>query len=186
MSSGADAGRSAAGASTFEERFPVARVDSALGGRVLAKVRQLAGKQEKPGVAAVELDGELVDIGAAAAEAGRQRKRDRPGSGIDRAEEAGRELRPGLGDEGNAVAGLDAERDEAAGMGERVLAQLGVGVGLGEGAAGVVEIEPALALRSIIERFAKRGEVGNPAGQIVHGRSRTRRGELGISSGRCE
>ena len=89
-----------------------------------ANVGELGGNEEQGRVGAVELDLELVDIGVAAAEAGRERQRHRPGAGIDRAEESGGEFGAGLGDQGEPVARLDSERDEAAGVGKRVLAKL--------------------------------------------------------------
>ena len=82
--------------------------------RARPKSASSGGIEEQRRVAAFELHRELVDIGIAPAEAGRQRQRHRPGAGIDRAEEAGGELGAGLGDQRDAVAGLDAERDEAA------------------------------------------------------------------------
>ena len=121
------------------------------------------GIEEQRRVAALELDRQLVDIGFAPAEAGRQRQRHRPGAGIDRAEEGGGEFGAGFGDQRDPVARLDAQRDEAARVGQCVVAQLGIGIGPRERAAGVVEIEPATALGGIIERFADRREVGEAA-----------------------
>jgi hypothetical protein len=48
-------------------------------------------------------------------------------------------------------------------MGQRVLAQLGIRIGADQRAAGVVEIHAAMALGGIIERVAKRREIGDPA-----------------------
>ena len=67
-------------------------------------------------IAAGQHDDQLVDIGFAPAEAGRQRQRHRPQAGIDRAEEAGGEFGAGLGDQREPVALFEAQRDEAAGM----------------------------------------------------------------------
>ena len=142
-----------------------------------AKSASSAGIEEQRRVAAVELDLQLVDIGFAAAEAGRQRQRHRPRAGIDRAEEAGGEFGPGLGDQRDAVAGLEPERDEAAGVGERILAQLGIRIGARQRSAGVVEIEAAAALRGIIERLAEGREIGDPARQVVEWSGSPRAGQ---------
>ena len=117
-------GRPGAG-SIVVEALPVARVDAGIGGGLAAEFGELGGKRNSAGSQLFSWTVELIDIGFAPAEAGRQRQRHRPGAGIDRAEEAGGEFGAGLGDQRDAVARLDAERDEAAGVGQRVLAQLG-------------------------------------------------------------
>jgi hypothetical protein len=49
------------------------------------------------------------------------------------------------------------------GGGERVLAQLGIGIGPDQDSARIVKIEPAAALRRVIERLPERFEVGKAA-----------------------
>jgi hypothetical protein len=61
-------------------------------------------------------------------------------------------------------------RDQAVGGGERVLAQLAEGVGAGQLAARIVEVEAAHALRGIIQRLAQACEIGEAARQRVRGR----------------
>ena len=68
---------------------------------------------------------------------------------------------------------------------ERVLAQLGKRIGQRQNAAGIVEIEPALALRRIIERVAERGEIGQASRQRVERRSPARRARVRLSLRRC-
>src|SRR4051812_11727628 len=85
----------AGGAVERGQALPVAGSDSTLRRGGFGQFGQLGREQQKPGVAAVELDAELLDIGVAAAEAGREGERDRPRAGIDRSEEAGGELRAG-------------------------------------------------------------------------------------------
>ena len=59
-------------------------------------------------VATAQLRGDLVDIGFAAAKAGRQRQRHRQGAGIDGGKKGSGKARPGFGDQRDAIAGLDA------------------------------------------------------------------------------
>src|SRR3546814_11238361 len=82
---------------------------------------------------------------------------------MDGAEEERGEFGPGLGDQRDAVAGLDPGGDQAIGGETRVVAQLAVAVGAHEAPARIVEIEPAAALRRIVERTADGGEVGEAA-----------------------
>src|SRR3546814_4359650 len=82
---------------------------------------------------------------------------------MDGAEEERGEFGPGLGDQRDAVAGLDPGGDQAIGGETRVVAQLAVAVGAHEAPARIVEIEPAAALRRIVERLADGGEVGEAA-----------------------
>ena len=127
-------------------RFPFAARDAELGGGVAGEDGELGRVEEQRRVAAGEHDLQLLDIGLAAAEAGRQRQRNRPSAGIDRAEESGGEFGAGLGDQRETVAGLEAEGDEAARIGQRVVAQLGIGIGADQRAARIVEIEAAACL----------------------------------------
>ncbi len=164
----------------IRQRIPIARGNSGnLGGRA-AEVGELGRIEQKRRIAAIELYGELLDIGFAPAEAGRQRQRHRPGAGIDRAEKAGGEFRAGFRDQGNPIARFQAEGNEAIGVRKRVLAQLGIGVGPGQRAAGIMEIEPARAGRRIIQRLPERFEIGGATGQGVE-RGRCARGR----EGRC-
>src|SRR3954462_1845794 len=64
------------------ERLPFARRYARLPGSRRAEFRKLGRIEEQLGIAALELHAELVDVGLAATEARRQRKRDRPGTGI--------------------------------------------------------------------------------------------------------
>ena len=65
-------------------------------------------------------------------------------------------------------------------MVQRVAAELGIGIGANESAAGIVEIHSAHALGGIIERVAKRGEIRDTAGKAI-GRRRTTGGrKLGV------
>src|SRR3546814_20408809 len=82
---------------------------------------------------------------------------------MDGAEEERGEFGPGLGDQRDAVAGLDPGGDQAIGGETRVVAQLAVAVGAHEAPARIVEIEPAAALRRIVERLADGGAVGEAA-----------------------
>src|SRR3546814_20046149 len=79
------------------------------------------------------------------------------------AEEERGEFGPGLGEQRDAVAGLDPGGDQAIGGETRVVAQLAVAVGAHEAPARIVEIEPAAALRRIVGRLADGGEVGKAA-----------------------
>src|SRR3546814_4746022 len=80
-------------------------------------------KDEQAGIAARELDAQLLDIRFLAAERRRQRQRHRPGAGIDRAEEQGGEFGSGFGDEGDSVSRGDPARDQAIGAVERIAAR---------------------------------------------------------------
>ena len=113
---------------------------AALGGGGGGEFGQLGREEEQRGIAARQHDDELVDISVAPAEAGRQRQRHGPQPGVDRAEEAGGEFGAGLGDQREPVALGEAERHEAPGMGKRIVAQLGIGIGAHEAPARVVEI----------------------------------------------
>jgi len=123
-------------------------------------------------VAAGELHAELLDIGIAPAERGRQRQRHGPAAGIDHAEEQGREIRAGLGDQRDAVLGLDAGRNQTARHGQRIVTQFRIGVGPGQRAARVMEVETTHACGGIIQRLAERCEVGQTARQRIFGRRR--------------
>src|SRR3546814_15629691 len=68
-----------------------------------------------------------------------------------------------LGDQRDAVAGLHASGDQAIGGKQRIVAQFAIAVGAHETSARIVKIEPAAALRGIVERFADGGEVGEAA-----------------------
>jgi hypothetical protein len=70
------------------------------------------------------------------------------------------------------VLGLHAAGDEAAGAGERVEPQLREGVGALQLAAGVVEIQPALAGGGVVEGFAESGKVGKAAHAAIIGGGR--------------
>ena len=120
-------------------------------------------------VAAFEHHQQLRDISLAPAKAGRERKRHRPQPGIDRAEEKGGEFGSGLGHQGDAIAGGEAERDEAAGVGERIVAQGRIRISVRQGPARVVEIHSARSTGGIIERVAERFEIGETARQSVAG-----------------
>ncbi len=133
---------------------------------------ELVGIEEMGRIGAVELDLELVDIGIAASERGRQRQRHRPGAGIDGAEEEGGELRAGLGDDRDPVLRPHPRRDQPPGGGERVGAELGIRIGADQHSARIVEVEAANAPGRIIERVPKRFEVGEAARQRVRGRRR--------------
>src|SRR3546814_7172045 len=66
-------------------------------------------------------------------------------------------------DQRDAVAGLHAGGDQAIGGKQRIVAQFAIAVGAHETSARIVKIEPAAALRGIVERFADGGEVGEAA-----------------------
>ena len=91
----------------FGQAFPIARLDAELldGGDGI--FGQLGREEEQLRVAAGQHDDQLVDVGVASSEAGREWQRDRPQTGIDRAEEAGREFGAGLGNERESVALLE-------------------------------------------------------------------------------
>ena len=133
---------------------------------------QLGRVEEQGGIGAVELHLELLDIGIAAAEGGGQRQRDRPGAGVERAEEQGDELRRRLGDQRDAVARLDAARDQSARARGGVRAQLGIGIDAHERRPRVMEVHAARAAGGIIERLGHRREIGAAARQSVIGRGR--------------
>ena len=144
---------------------------------------ELVGIDQQARVATVELDAQLVDIGLRAAEAGRQRQRHRPGTGVDGAEEQRGEFRPGLGDQRDAVLGLHAHRDQAVRLFQRIGAQFGERIGAGQRAARIVEVQPARARGGIIERVAQRREIGETPRQRVFGRRgcrRSRRRPVGL------
>jgi hypothetical protein len=141
------------------------RLAALAGGGCFAHRGDLGRVDQHDRVARRELDGQLVDIAVLAAEAGRQRQRHRPDARIDRAAEQGGEIRPGFGDQRKAISRAQAVGDEAAGGGQRVLAQLAERVGTGQLAARIVEIKATDALRGIVQRVAEGGEIGQAAGQ---------------------
>ena len=144
MSSLADGGQRLVGRLDFAEAVPVARGDRrAAAAAAVANSASSGGIQEQRRIAARQHDDELVDIGVAPAEAGRQRQRHGPQPGIDRAEEAGGEFGAGFGDQREPVALGEAERHEAARVRQRIVAQLGIGVGAHQRPARVVEIHAA-------------------------------------------
>ena len=157
-----------------EEARPVLRLEAGRVGGV-AGHRQVGREEQQGRVGAVQLHGELVDIGVLAAERGRQGQRHRPGAGIHGAEEEGDELGGGLGDQGDAVAGPDAARLQAVRGADRILAQLGIGIDARQSGARVVEIHALLALRDIVQRLGHRREVRVAARQLVVGRRRHER-----------
>src|SRR4029078_9083436 len=97
---------------------------ASLAGGTLAEIGKLRRVEEQHPVRAGELHAQLIDIDVPAPAAGRGRQWHRPRGGVDRAEEAGGEFRSRLGDHGDTVARLDAERDEAAGIWQRGPAQI--------------------------------------------------------------
>ena len=161
------AGRGVSG----EEARPILGFEAS-GGGGFARHRQFGRIEQQHRVGAVQLHGQLVDIGFLAAERGRQRQRHRPDAGIHGAVEQGDELGGCLGDQRDALAGLDAAGFHAVRGADRVLAQLGIGVDARQRGPRVVEIHAFLALRDIIERFGHRREIGIAARQFVVGRSR--------------
>lgn len=80
-----------------------------------------------------------------------------------------------LGDDRNPVARLYAFGDQAVGVGYSVPPELVEGVGAGEAAARIVEIESSHATGRIIQRFAKSAKIGESAREGVRGRSRQKR-----------
>ena len=171
MSSGCAAGSVGVGRVARGEARPSRALDAG-DARGLARHRRQFGRVDQQlRVAAVELDAQLVDIGLRAAEAGRQRQRHRPRAGIDRAEEQRGEFRrrsrrPARCDR-RARRPRAIRRCAIASASSRSSAN---GIGAGERAARIVEIQPARAARGIIERFAQRGEIGEAARQRVVGR----------------
>ncbi len=131
---------------------------------------ELGRVEQHPRIGALQLHRELVDIGFAPAEAGRQRQRHRPGAGIDRAKEQRGEVRAGLGHQRQALARTDARLHQPVGRRDRVFPQRGIGIGVGQRAACVVEVQATHAARSIIQRFAQRCEIAHAARQCVFGR----------------
>ena len=105
------------------------------------------------------LRGDLVDVVVLAAEAGRQGQGHRPGAGIDRAAEQRGEIDSGFRDQRDPVPRPDPACDQAMGHAQRILAQFGKRINPGEIAARIVKIQPAAALRGIVERFAECGEI---------------------------
>jgi hypothetical protein len=155
-----------------EEAGPVGAGHAGRLGRIARQRGEHRRVEEHERVGALQLHAQLVDIGFAPAERGGQRQRDRPGPGIDGAEEERAEFGRGLGNERDPVAGLHAARDQAAGAADRVGLQLGIRISPLQLAAGVVEVETAPAVSRIVQRFAKGGEVGEPADTAVVGRGR--------------
>ena len=62
---------------------------------------------------------------------------------------------------------------------QRIVAQLGKRIGAHQPPARIVEVQPALALRGIIECLAERREVRQTARQRIFGRRREKNGPLG-------
>ena len=151
------------------QRFPIDRLATDQPGGFAGHFRKLGRKHQQRGLAARQLDAQLLDVGIAAAKRGGQRQRYRPGTGIDRAEEQGGELRTGFGDQRDPVTRCDAGGDQPARRQQRILAQLGERIGPQQCAARIVEIEPTKPLRGIIERIAKRFEIGEATWQAVIG-----------------
>ena len=75
------------------------------------------------------------------------------------------------------------ERDEAPCMAQRILAELRIRVGLAQRATSVMEVQPTLALRRIVQGLAKGGEVGNAPRKLVRRGGCTRGGKLGFTLG---
>ena len=96
------------GALDFAEAGPILRRYAARFDSFCRIRQQLRRTEEKRRIAALQHHSQLFDIGFAAAEAGWQGKRDGPKTGIDCAEEAGGEFRASLGNERDAIAGLQA------------------------------------------------------------------------------
>jgi len=136
-------------------------------GRDGRKFGKFLREEEQLRIAARQHDDQLVDIGVAPAKAGRQRQRHWPQRGIDGAEEAGGKFRPGFRDQCNSVALLESQCKETPSMAKRILAQLGIGIGTHQSAASVVEVHPATALGSIVQRLTKRREISETAGKAV-------------------
>ncbi len=172
-------GQFAVGCGALGEHLPGQAFAALPFSRGVGQFGNLAGVEQDLGIAAGHLHGQLIDIGVLAAKAGRQRQRHRPGPGIDAAAEQRGELRPGLGDQGNPVTFADPVGDQAAGGGQRVLAQFAERIGALERAARIVEIEPAFALGRIVQRFAECGKVGQAARQEVHV-GRWHQGQFGV------
>ncbi len=162
------------------EAIPVACLDLQLlrGGDGI--FRQFGRIEEQLRIAAGQHDDQLVDIGFPAAKAGRQRQRHWPEPGVNGAKKAGREFRAGFGDQRKPVALLEAQGEKAAGMTQRILAQFGIGIGTQERGTRVVKIHSTIAFGRIVQRFAQRGEVGDPARLAVQRRRIARRREMAI------
>ena len=149
--------------------------------RRLCRHRPQFGREDQHlRIAAGQLDAQLLDIGIAPAERGRQRQRHRPGAHIDGAEEQRGEFRHGLCDQRDPVLGLHARGDQAIRHRDRVGAQLGERIGAGERTARIVEVETAHAAGRVIQRLAQRREIGKATRQFVQrrrwrGRRRRRR-----------
>ena len=128
---------------------------------------QAFGGQNQHRIAAAQLRGDLFDIGFAAAKAGRQRQRYRIGASIDSGKECGGKARTGFGDERDTVLRLDAPGDQDARLGVRIGGEGGIGVGVHQIGAGVMEIHALFATGGIVQRLAERTEVGAAIGEIV-------------------
>ena len=151
------------------QRIPIDRFAADQPGSFAGHLRKLGREHQQRGLATRQLDAQLLHVGIAAAERCGQRQRHRPRAGIDRAEEQGGEFRAGLGNQRDPVTRRDAGGDQPARRQQRILAQLRERIGPQQCAARIVEIEPTNALRGIIERIAKRFEIGEATRQAVIG-----------------
>jgi len=75
------------------------------------------------------------------------------------------------------------ERDEAARGNQCLRAKLRIRISARQAAAGVMEIEAALALRRIVQRFANRAEIGEAARLLIQRGRGARRREIGRHRG---
>ena len=147
----------------FRQRCPVHRLDPGKIRGLTSHIGKFGGEDQQSGIAARQLDAKLLDVGIAAAERCRQRQRHRPCAGIDSAEEQGGEFGAGLGDQRDALAGMNAGGDQPARGNQGIVAKLGERIGAHQRATRVVKIEATGAAGGVIERLAKGREIGEPA-----------------------
>ena len=141
------------------------------GGGILHDIVQAGRGEQHQRIAAGELHPDLIDIGFAAAKAGRQRQRHRQRAGIDGAKEGGSKAGTGFGDQGDAVTGLHAFGNEVRGVAAGIGGEFRKGVSAHQIGAGIVEVEALLPLRGVIQSITECGEIGAALRQRIAGGS---------------
>ncbi|MQM38259.1 hypothetical protein KBTX_02269 [wastewater metagenome] len=153
------------------------------GGLVEEGLERLGGQGDaRPGL--FQQPADLVHVGLPATQVQGHRQRDGHEPGILAGKEHLRERRGGLGDHRDALAALHPQPDQAPGGGQRAPAQLAVGHGLGESSAGVMEVQPGVSLRRVVQRLGERGKGPWIERYRVDGRRRGARA-VRASSSRC-
>ena len=159
----------------IEDRHPSGETSRRAFGGGLCELDQFVGRQHAHGLRGGDLLPELENIVRLGAETDRHGHGHGDDAGVLGAEESDAEAGPGVGDQDQPFARLDAGADQAARKGHGLGAEMPVGQGGLEVAAGIEEVEAGLAPGGIVQRLAQAGEAAAAEGQgYVMGRSRHR------------